>query len=105
MKYAKFIGAAVVGFLAGGLSVALVQSISNSLYPPPADLDINDSRQLADWVKTLPTRAFLIVVASWSAGAFVGPWLTRRISPGRTAIPATGVWLLFGAATLFTLAS
>ncbi len=105
MKYAKFIGAAVVGFLAGGLSVALVQSISNSLYPPPADLDINDSRQLADWVKTLPTMAFLIVVASWSAGAFVGPWLTRRISPGRTAIPATVVWLLFGAATLFTLAS
>lgn len=105
MRYAKLLLAAIVGFLAGGTCVALVQLVGNSLYPPPADIDFASPQLVADWVKSLPPGVFWIVIASWCTGAAIGPFVTGRISPERTLVSAFAVWLLFGAATLFTLST
>lgn len=105
MKILKNIGAAVLGMAAGAICVSLVQMISNTLYPPPADLDFDDREKLTEWIMTLPTSAYLFVLVSWAAGATVGPFVARITSPGRAALPAVIVWLLFGVATFVTLSS
>lgn len=105
MRYAKLIGAAIAGIFAGGISVALLESVSHTLYPVPSNIDINNHEQLSAWVMGLPLAAFLIVLLSWSVGAYVGPFLSRLISPGRAIGPAVVVWLLFGIAVLANLVS
>ncbi len=103
MKIVRSILAGLLGMFVGGLGVSLVQMISTSLYRPPAEIDTNNWDQMREWVQTLPTPAFLLVLASWATGSFLGPWVSRRLTPGRAMAPSLIVWLLFFAATLFTL--
>lgn len=97
------IAAVLVGLIVGAIGVSLVQLVSTWLYPVPATVDMNNADQLAAWIKTLPTPAFLIVLISWAVGPFLGTWVARLISPHRAALPAVIVWLLFAAATLMML--
>ncbi len=103
MNIVRRIAAVVVGLLVGGIGVSLVQLISTWLYPMPPDVDMNNTEQLGAWIKTLPTPAFLIVLISWAVGPLLGTFVARVISPSRSALPATIVWLLFAAATLMML--
>jgi hypothetical protein len=103
MKVLHYMAATLVGLLLGVAIVSLVQLLSSLLYPAPSDVDLQQPDQMAAWVKTLPTPAFLIVLASWAVGPLVGTYVARRISPARAAAPALVVWMFFGAATVSML--
>jgi uncharacterized protein YndB with AHSA1/START domain len=103
MKLLLYVVATMAGLLFGGISVSLVQLISSVLYAAPPEVDLNQPEQLASWVKTLPVAAFMIVLASWAVGPWIGTFSARLLSPNRAAIPAIIVWLLFGAATVSML--
>ena len=66
------IGAGLAGVLIAMLSVWLVQKIGHAVYPPPANLDLNDLEAMKSYVGGLPIGAFLFVVASYFIGTAVG---------------------------------
>ena len=103
MRILARIGAALGGVLAGGFCVAGIQQISSLLYPIPDTVDPNDRQQINEWINALPTLAFLIVLASWAIGCFVGAWTARRLTPLRSLFPAIIVALLFFGATIATM--
>ena len=103
MKMLRYLGACLAGLLAGGIVVGLVEGVSSRLHPMPPGLDPKDGDAFREWVATLPTSAFLMLLVAWGAGCFTGAALARRLAPERSAIPAAIVCALQTAATIFNL--
>jgi len=66
------IGAGLVGVVIAMLSVWLIQTIGHAVYPPPADIDLNDIEAMKEYVAGLPGGALLFVIASYFIGTLVG---------------------------------
>ncbi|MFN3190918.1 MAG: SRPBCC family protein [Aureliella sp.] len=97
--------ATLAGTIAGGLAVALVQSLSNWLHPIPADMDITNAEAMGEWISKLPLAAFLIVLASWIIGCLVATSIARRLAGSRILLPGLIAWVCMSAATMLTLLS
>jgi hypothetical protein len=75
----KNIGAGLAGVLIAMLSVWLIQKIGHAVYPPPADIDLNDIEAMKTYVATLPIGALLFVVASYFIGTTTGTCIACTI--------------------------
>ncbi len=97
------IAAVIGGTLFGVLVVMVVEGISSQIYKMPADLDMNDTEAMTQWINSLPIGAFLFVLAAWALGCFAGAFVARRIAPERSAVPGVIAWVLLTIASISTL--
>lgn len=84
----RAIGGVLAGVLVGGLVIAGVQALSP--YKPPTGLQPYETQKFSEWTASLPTEAYLYVLASYLAGTFVGGWLTGFIT---RSTPFQVAWL------------
>ena len=68
----KKVAAAVLGIIAAGVIVAIVEALGHTVYPIPPDVDFNDSVQFGNYVKSLPIGAFLFVAGGWTLATLGG---------------------------------
>lgn len=95
----RLIVAVIVGVVAGGLMVFLVESIGHMIYPPPADLNLADPASRATMIERLAPGALAMVVIGWFLGSLAGALIANRIA--RQARAGWIVALLFIALTAF----
>ena len=105
MRYLWFGLAVLAGLVAAVGSVTIVESINSLVHPAPADLDLADKNQISEWVRTLPWGQLVPVLVGWLIAAYLGPLVTRLLTPGRIAVPALVTFCLFLLATLVNLSS
>lgn len=60
--------------------MAIVMLNTTVLFPMPAGTSFEDQASFAAWVATLPTAAFLVVIAAHLSQAFLGGWVAARIA-------------------------
>lgn len=65
------------GIVAGAIVIGLVEMLS--AHTPPPEIDLNNPTQVGEWMKTLPTSAFAIILLAYFLGSAVGGWVTNRI--------------------------
>jgi len=97
---------ALAGLIAAILVFMAFEWVNSLFYPLPIDLDKADHEAMAAYVKTLPTTAFLPVLAGWAAGSFVCGLLIRLISKSGNKISAYLAGLLLmtaGIVNMFTI--
>ncbi len=70
--------AVLLGILAGGIVITLVEMISP--HAPPAGMNINDPAKLGEWIATLPMSAFAILLLAYFLGSAVGGWVANRVA-------------------------
>jgi len=81
--------ATLAGLVAGNvLNFALVMLNSSVLFPMPPGVDFNNQAGFAEYIRTLPVAAFLVVLAAHSAQAAGGTWLASRFAHTRGPVPA-----------------
>lgn len=97
--------AAVLGTIAGGVSIMLVQRLNVSLHPAPAGFDWSDQAAVAEFFRTLPAAAFLVVLAGYFIGVALGSWVAGKLSANTPQRQAVLVTLLFLAASVMNLLS
>lgn len=93
--------AVLIGMIAGmSVNMALITLNSKVLYPAPAGLDMKDRPAFQAYVDTLPTPAFLVVMAAHLGQAFTGglvaAWLGAT-APITLAMIVGGLSLIGGA--------
>lgn len=76
----KKIAAAVLGIIAAGGIVAVVEALGHAVYPVPPDIDVSDSVQFRDYVQNLPIGAFLFVAGAWILGTLGGGLIACMIA-------------------------
>ncbi|MDO8366270.1 MAG: hypothetical protein Q7T20_05690 [Saprospiraceae bacterium] len=70
--------AVLLGILAGGLVITLVEMMSP--HTPPAGMNVNDPAKLGEWIATLPTSAFAILLLAYFLGSAVGGWVANQVA-------------------------
>ena len=66
------VAAAVLGIIAAGAIVAVVEALGHAVYPIPPDVDFNDPVQFGNYVQSLPVGAFLFVAGGWNSDTLGG---------------------------------
>jgi hypothetical protein len=97
--------AAVLGAISGGVAIMLVQRINVSLYPAPEGFNWADKQAVAEFFKTLPPAAFLVVLFGYLVGVTVGAWVAGKLSANAAHRQALLVTILFFAASVMNLLS
>jgi hypothetical protein len=75
----KNVGANVVGIVVAFLTVMLIDRVGHMWYPPPPGLDFSDPDAIRPYLATLPVGAFLFILASSVAAAFIGTLVACHI--------------------------
>jgi pimeloyl-ACP methyl ester carboxylesterase len=86
--YGRGVLATVLGVLAAGVCIGIVQALGHGLYPPPEGLRRDDVEALAAYLGQAPVGALLTVLLSWTIGAFAGGLLAVRIAGRRPQLYA-----------------
>lgn len=85
----------VTGLALGVLVILLIELVGQSIFPLPMGMDTNDPQALRDATAAASPLAWLFVALAWGAGAFVGAWITARITgEGGGAVGVVTVVLL-----------
>lgn len=104
MIYLKYLLALILGFLAGGLVVAICESPINLLYPLPAGA-AEDASLLQSHLRSIPLWGKLLVVLGWTVGSFVAAYSGRKAAPGQAVMPGLLAGVGIFVATWFTVLS
>jgi putative membrane protein (TIGR04086 family) len=72
--------AILAGLVVGFLVVALLSMVSGMMYPPPPDLNINDTEGLMAHMQSLPPSAFMMIIFAHSLGTFTGAFLASKLA-------------------------
>lgn len=87
---------AVVGVIAGMITVSAVQALGHAIFPVPGTFDLQDRAQMGALVATMPLGALGMVVLAWILGAYVGSFV-GLIAGGRAraagVVPAAVMFL------------
>jgi len=79
----RSIGVVVLGLLAGGIVVGLVESINTILGYAPSEEVMDDPAKLLEFVDQLPATACFVVLLAWFLGALAGAsfpmWLSHEV--------------------------
>jgi hypothetical protein len=91
----RLILAVVVGVVASASVVALGQWIGHRIVPPPSIPDPSDMEAVKAMIAALPPQAFIPVLASYFAGALLGPAAALAVARGRRLAGWTCLAILF----------
>lgn len=90
----RCLGAVLAGLVVAVLEIACIQVVSSMIYPPPADLDMNNPEALGEYMANMPLSALLLVLVSYAVGTLLGTWLATRLGYRRHFAHGIAVGLL-----------
>lgn len=102
---ARRVLAVFAGLCASVGVILVIEGVSSVLHRPPPGLDLSDPEQLRAFIGSLPLAAFLLVLAAWVLGTFVGATVAIRIARERPTTNACIIGCVIGVATVMNLTS
>jgi hypothetical protein len=72
--------AVLAGILVMGITVAAVQWLGHSIYPPPAGIDPTDHDAMVALISQMPKMALGMVLVAYAFGTFLGAFTATTIS-------------------------
>jgi hypothetical protein len=92
--------AVVVALIAAFAVIMIVEMLNSFLVMPPSTEVMNDPAKLRDFMSSLPTRVYVIVLIGYFLGSFMGGYIvtnmSRRESPGLSLPLLIGGILMIG---------
>jgi hypothetical protein len=86
--------ALVAGAVTAVVVIAGLEQIGAALYPPPPGLNMHDAAGMRAFIATLPWTAFVLVLAAWGLGVFLGGWVAGRLAPRAPVLHASAITIL-----------
>jgi hypothetical protein len=93
----------VGGVVLAELVIQTIETLGNRMYPLPEGTNLDDLASLSLAISSLPAGAFVMVLAAWVAGAFVGAFVGCQLSGRTSRWPSVAVGLLVLAAAVSTM--
>ncbi|TNJ35212.1 hypothetical protein [Arenimonas terrae] len=97
--------AVLAGILVMGITVAAVQWLGHSIFPPPARVDPTDHDAMIALIASMPVMALAFVLLAYAFGTFLGAYTAATISVAhkRGVAVIIGVLMLALAALNFSV--
>ena len=97
--------AIIVGLIAAGIVIMLVEMFGHVIYPPPAEFDPADSDSIKMLIELAPAGALMMVVLAYVLGSLVGGAVAALIKGKNKLYRAMIVGIILMIAGIFNLAS
>jgi hypothetical protein len=97
--------AVLLGTLAAGVSVALIEGITSTVNGRPASVMPSDPASMQAYMRQIPASALVFVLLAWTVGSFVGGWVSASLAPRAPLTHAITFGLVFIAIALVNLMS
>lgn len=91
----RAIGGTIAGVVTATILVLAIESAGLPLFPQPEGMDVRSMDSVRQHLSEIHPGSFVMVLIAWSAAAFMGPWVARRIAGNAPAWPSLTVALLF----------
>lgn len=75
--------AAVLGVAVAVFAIMAVEVLGHTLFPPPANLRVDDPKAIADYIAHAPFLALAFVPLALAAGSFCGGAVASLLAVGR----------------------
>ena len=72
--------AVLAGVLVMGITVAAMQWLGHSIYPPPPGIDLGNRDAMAALISTMPVMALALVLVAYAFGTFLGAYTAATLS-------------------------
>lgn len=95
--------AAITGIVVAMVTVMLIQMLGHAVFPPPADLNLQNTEAMRTYVSSIPVAALLFVLASYVVAAFDGTFVACLIGRAQPMYFALAVAVLMLVATITNL--
>jgi hypothetical protein len=102
---ARAIGGVVAGIVIAFVVVLAIEMIGIQIFPQPAGMNPLDAESVRLHLSEISTGSFVAVLVAWTAAAFLGPVVARRITGDGPRWPALTVAALFTAICAYNLAT
>jgi hypothetical protein len=99
MWFLRSSAAIIVGVLLAFAAIGLIESVSGAMHPPPDGFDWQDQAKVKEYVESLPTESFAILLAAYFTGSLLGGFVAALIAPGGRTFHAGIIGALVLAAT------
>jgi hypothetical protein len=84
----------ISGLVSGMLAGRFVLFLGRNVAPPPADLNPGDLEAVKRFVAAAPTDYFVLLLAAWAVGAFVGGLVAGLLAPNHRVWHAVAVGMV-----------
>jgi hypothetical protein len=89
----------VIAGLVAAVAIMMGCEYANAQFHPfPESMNTQDLEAVRNFAGTMPLQALVLVAIGWTAGSFVGGFVTTRAAGGHTAGPALALAVLLTAA-------
>jgi hypothetical protein len=102
-KVVRTVLAVIAGAAVAMVIVTLSDGLVGRIWPLPDDIDVRNRGALREAVSALPSGAFGLLLAGWTAATAAGAYVATRWSPDRAMAPGVAVTALLLAATIINL--
>lgn len=86
--------AVVVALIAAFAVIMIVQMLNSLVVSPPSADVMNDPARMQEYMRSLPTQAYVVVLIGYFLGSFAGGYIVSNMS--RRESPGIGLGLLIG---------
>ena len=96
----------IIGLVASFFVIAIVESIGHVMYPPPAEVNINNPDAMKAYISTAPPMVFIILITAYASGSFIGALVTSMVAINnktRKAMTVGGILMGFGIYNIITI--
>ncbi|HMG15705.1 MAG TPA: hypothetical protein VK590_09670 [Saprospiraceae bacterium] len=76
------------GVVAGSMIMFIVETLGHKVYPIAMNLESATKEAKANYMKSLPVEALLMIILAWAVGAFVAGIVSTLISKDSTSFTA-----------------
>lgn len=99
----RAIGGVFAGVVTATILVLAIETAGLPLFPQPEGMDVRSMESVRHHLSEIHPGSFIMVLVAWSAAAFAGPWVARRIAGNAPAWPSLTVAILFLALVVYNL--
>lgn len=75
--------AIAVGFILGGVVIAIAEMIGHALFPVTEPIDLHDPEAIRAMMSSIPLGSKISVIVAWGLGVFAGGFAAVRVGEGR----------------------
>jgi hypothetical protein len=102
----KNIFAVILGLAASSFIIFALEVVGHIVYPPPADLNLNDMESVKAFTSSAPPIVFILIIIAYAVGSFVGGLVAAALAGKNKmtkAITVGGILMGLGAYNLFMI--
>lgn len=76
----KKVGPVLAGLVVSSAVMMTFEYVNSKIFEFPEGMDTENLEQVRAFAETLPWQAYILVFTGWMIGAFIGAWVTEKLS-------------------------